>query len=413
VRGAAPGTLTPQLGPEDGALPSVAARVALCGLLRHPARVPPAVHFKQANVWRDVMKTAAVLLAGAGSLLAAALPVSRQAQCFSCHALDCGGPFAGLGPAQQDPALRIGQGGEVERSFSDHVRRSTREHVEIQEWAMVGVRPVCRLRGGGLFSRGKTVTVPRFEPPPPYSTAVAKDSAWTDIKVCISAIARLMLRLAWYMCRLVARMVIRVVFAVVHVVAGIVGGARRSRPRGEDDTDWFVASLGQQGGTAPLVQQGQGTRAAADIGDSRAYLEKVSPALFSPDRSRRRRDLGAGSALPEHLWRQRAAAAGASDRADDAPGPVAESPVAESVHVLPPLLAAADWSPSALKKSREPFTPSKTFFTPSQISASAGVDGGEKQGRIPCVENKRTLRGGNRVAGLQPLAEPFCSSVSD
>lgn len=114
-----------------------------------------------------------------------------------------------------------------------------------------------RLRGGGLFFARKRAFEPRFQPPPAYSPQVPQDSALNDVKVCLAAIARLVWRTVWWLCRLVTRLVLRVLFAAARILAGVAAWARRStRPRdrrampalsaGTDslDYDWFGTSLG-------------------------------------------------------------------------------------------------------------------------------------------------------------------------
>ena len=305
----------------------------------------------------------------------------------------------------------------------------------------VASRPeALRLRGGGLLFGRKSVAVARFEPPPPYSSAVAKDSAWTDVKVCFSAIARLVLRLAWYVFRMVARVLIRVAYAVVHVVAGVVGGTRRSGVYGlnrgtqheQTETDWFVSSLDQRAGT------GETDLAAAPVDESHAscsktsaYLEAVSPVLFSPDRSRQRH----GKALPEHLWRRRAdevLAATAAAPADACSSTSREertqllatglSRQVDSVHPSQQQRGKSDLSPkgsgSLLSKAHEPFTPSQTFFTPSPFCAFSEGKKGAKAIEIARIVDDKRARGGGIEAPTEavvsvPLTEPFCSSVSD
>jgi len=146
-----------------------------------------------------------------------------------------------------------------------------------------------RLRGGGLFFARKRVFVPRFQPPPAYSPPVPQDSAWNDVKVCLAAIARLVWRTVWWLCRLVARLLLRVLFAAASFLAGVAGLARRStRPRpamppelpaGTDslDYDWFGTSLGQGVSDATSVSVGDG------FGSSR---EDAGKALQTPLQAR-------------------------------------------------------------------------------------------------------------------------------
>ena len=76
---------------------------------------------------------------------------------------------------------------------------------------------VClQLRGGGFFQWRSTAS------PPPYSAVVSKDSAWTDVKVGLSAFARLGLRLVSYLVRLAIRLLVRTLFSLCKLFASLV-----------------------------------------------------------------------------------------------------------------------------------------------------------------------------------------------
>ena len=286
------------------------------------------------------------------------------------------------------------------------------------------------LRGGGLFFGRKKVVVPRFEPPPPYSAPVSTDSAWTDVTVCFTAIARLIWRIVRYLCRLVARLLIRLVYAVVSIFAALIGGGRRCRRASPTtsgveacgtNAEWFE-TLGFQ----PLEERPLGhTHSAVEGRTSQTRCpqtlqrrdESDPPSQCSsqtpndvytcetlPDlgiRSRR------GVALPEHLWKRRADEA-AHEAFQSELGPSASPRVSSEILGTPAKLQVHDrnirgrcgvalpehlWKRRAdeamrsavsqdrdrqvhppLTKSNEPFTPSKSFFVPSTFGATSGED---------------------------------------
>jgi hypothetical protein len=214
-----------------------------------------------------------------------------------------------------------------------------------------------RLRGGGLFFGRKQAFVPRFEPPPAYSPPAPRDSAWTDVKVCLAAIVRLVWRTVRWLCRLVVRLLLRVLFAAASVLAGVAGWARRSTgvsasararrpmalahpaPADSVDLDWFgeTLSVGYSDTTSAAVG-GTGEGLACEPGDETGKATLLPACAASPpqwrgvpeaardswasgeDRpvrvehhaarwqgaSRQRR---CGVALPEQLWERRAAEA--------------------------------------------------------------------------------------------------------
>jgi hypothetical protein len=232
-----------------------------------------------------------------------------------------------------------------------------------------------RLRGGGLFFARKRVFVPRFQPPPAYSPQVPQDSAWNDVKVCLAAIARLVWRTVWWLCRLVARLLLRVLFAAASLLAGLVGWARRStRPRPAMppelsagtvslDYDWFGTSLGQ-GATSVSVGDGFGPCPSEDAGKALQtplqVCEHTMPpqrctvaeevydfsvdgedrpartqhhAAPSTDTSRQRR---CGVALPTQRWERRAEESLAA--AQEQPPAAASSDTSSASHSLSALL---------------------------------------------------------------------------
>ena len=346
------------------------------------------------------------------------------------------------------------------------------------------------LRGGGLFFGSKRIPTPRFEPPPPYSKPVHKDSAWGDLQVCLAAMARLVFRIVFYLCRLVARLLIRIVFSVLNVVLFLVGGlsgrgwsrpaVAGREPYADLEPDWFERSAREEHASRALCSPSErdDTRATSVLhqtdrphrgnvlespppyqtplnhasskaeaalqtdsalytdsalhnhvhgrlspgtdddshsghGDSHAYtplcgdsegsheLERTSEVIFEGQRQS-----NCGQALPEHMWKQRAE--------DLVTQPLVTQPRSNS-HTTPPHSTSAvsfveeeshsssrnteftlARSPeagggmddgtghvqgersnktggiAALTKNSPPFTPSKSFFTPSPFCVFSG-----------------------------------------
>jgi hypothetical protein len=190
------------------------------------------------------------------------------------------------------------------------------------------------LRGGGLFFGRKKVVVPRFEPPPPYSKPEPKDSAWSDVQVCLLSIARLFFRIIRFLCRLVMRLLVRLIVAAINLLGAICGKQRRTgKPKKsacwasnvvkpESDQDWFEASLGRPVSVASVpaaISRAQdmlppayktpprvGTTASDALSLRDRHDQACAPlpeGLQALEHQNRLRSCGV--ALPERMWKRR------------------------------------------------------------------------------------------------------------